>query len=309
MAADALPQVSVVLPTYNGSRYLAEAIQSVIDQTFEDWELIIVDDCSTDETPQIIARFVQQDPRIRYIRQEANRKLPAALNTGFADARGDFFTWTSDDNLYRPEALAVLLGFLRDNADVDVVYADYTIIDESGTVTARWRVCEPEGLAEDDVVGACFLYRRAVDGAIGGYDEDMFCVEDYDFWLRAAAQSRFRALHTDLYLYRLHPGSLTSRNKKLIHDATMLAIERAIGKLGWVGRGQRARVHLKLSQWALKHSQHRRAWGHFLRALASAPGQVAQFNRRDLCRLVCGRRAGDLVLAAYARIRSRKKEA
>ena len=69
------PVVSIVLPTYNGSRYLEEAVQSIVEQTLTDWELIIVDDCSTDETPQIVAQFVRQDPRIRGIRHAANRRL------------------------------------------------------------------------------------------------------------------------------------------------------------------------------------------------------------------------------------------
>src|SRR5262245_61923913 len=95
------PSVSIVLPTYNGSRFLAESIQSCLDQTYPDFELIIVDDCSTDVTPAIIAEFSARDSRVHTVRHEKNKKLPGALNTGMALSRGRFLTWTSDDNLYR----------------------------------------------------------------------------------------------------------------------------------------------------------------------------------------------------------------
>src|SRR5215468_4846876 len=104
----AAPLVSVVLPTYNGSRYLRGAVESVLAQTLADFELIVVDDCSTDATPALVAELAARDPRIIAVRHEANRKLPGALNTGFARARGRYFTWTSDDNLYAPAALARL---------------------------------------------------------------------------------------------------------------------------------------------------------------------------------------------------------
>ena len=88
------PLVSIVLPTHNGARYLEQAVQSCLDQTYRNWELIIVDDASTDETPALIARLVAADSRIRSIRNEVNQKLPGALNTGFAQARGEYLTWT-----------------------------------------------------------------------------------------------------------------------------------------------------------------------------------------------------------------------
>src|SRR5688572_20908989 len=102
--------VSIVLPTFNGSRYLAESIESCLAQTYRAWELIIVDDCSTDETPSIIKSFEARDSRIRSIRNQKNLKLPGSLNAGFAEAKGALFTWTSDDNLYRPNALEVMVA-------------------------------------------------------------------------------------------------------------------------------------------------------------------------------------------------------
>ena len=103
------PKISVILPSYNGERYLAQSIQSVIDQTETDWELIIVNDCSTDSTLEIATKFAKIDRRIKVISNEKNSKLPASLNEGFRRAKGKYLTWTSDDNYYKPDALKKLL--------------------------------------------------------------------------------------------------------------------------------------------------------------------------------------------------------
>lgn len=101
--AENSPKVSIVLPTYNGARYLRQSIDSCLGQTYRNLELIVVDDASTDTTPEIIRSY--QDPRIRVIRHEKSKMLPESLNTGFRAVSGDYLTWTSDDNYYVPEAI------------------------------------------------------------------------------------------------------------------------------------------------------------------------------------------------------------
>src|SRR5947209_7128770 len=182
------PLISIVLPTFNGARYLRESIESCIQQTYTNWELIVVDDASTDHTPAIIAEYVANDPRIRAIRNADNKKLPASLNAGFAEARGEYVTWTSDDNCYRPEALFEMLSYLVQNCSVDFVYSDFSLIDDSGDSAGLGWAAPPEKLAFDSCVGACFLYRRIVAEEVGKYAEDLFLVEDYDYWLRVAAR-------------------------------------------------------------------------------------------------------------------------
>lgn len=257
MAADALPQVSVVLPTYNGSRYLAESIQSVIDQTFEDWELIIVDDCSTDETPQIIERFVQQDPRICCIRHETNRKLPAALNTGFSQARGDYFTWTSDDNRYAPEALQVMLVFLQENPGPDMVYCDYSVIGPDGVALETVTAEDPLELLTHNVVGACLMYSREVALRVGAYDTRRFLAEDYDYWLRLSLHGKLAPLHHNLYFYRQHANSLTSIKREAVVETAMRVLERHLPRMTWAPRPTQVEASLRVARAALE----RRRWG------------------------------------------------
>ena len=119
------PLVSIILPVYNGQKYLRQAMASCLGQTYKNIELIVVDDCSTDSTPEIVRSFT--DSRVRYIRNEQNQRLPRSLNIGFAQARGEFFTWTSDDNYYRPEAIGRMVEYLQTH-QADFVYCDLFVI-------------------------------------------------------------------------------------------------------------------------------------------------------------------------------------
>lgn len=208
-------KVSIVLPTYNGERYLAQSIQSVLAQTYQNLELIIVDDCSTDGTPEIIQRFAQQDNRIQVIRNVENQKLPRSLNIGFRQTTGGNLTWTSDDNFYEENAIEVMVRALEQNPDYGMVYCDMTCIYEDG-VKLRRPPLNMERFYVDDVVGACFLYRRQVLETVGEYNPDLTLVEDYDYWLRVRQQYEILYIPQRLYQYRFHSGSLTMTKEREI---------------------------------------------------------------------------------------------
>lgn len=227
-ANQAAPRVSVVLPVHNGATYLQSAIASVLEQSFADFELICVDDASSDATPAILAAAAAADPRIRLIRQETNIGLPAALNAGFAIARGAYLSWTSDDNLLRPHMLATLVAALDNNPDCGVAHSDYMVMDPGGQMLERVRPKANADLLMGNQVGASFLYRREVDYALGGYDTSLFGAEDYDFWLRASAHFPFILVPQDLYLYRKHPRSLTNSRAASIQSLTTEVVLRAM---------------------------------------------------------------------------------
>lgn len=231
----AKPLVSIVLPTFNGSNYLDGSVQSCLEQSYADWELIIVDDASTDDTPDRIHRWSVEDSRIHSVRHQTNRKLPVALNTGFSLAKGDYLTWTSDDNLYRPAALELMVAYLDSNPHADVVYTDYTIIDEAGIPIKKVDVLPQTELeAHGNCIGPSFLYRKVVQEEVGGYAEDLFLAEDYDFWLRTSIWFHLEPLHVDCYLYRLHSSSLTTLQKAGIQSATDRALLRALPQMALV---------------------------------------------------------------------------
>jgi glycosyltransferase involved in cell wall biosynthesis len=225
MARPPAPMVSIILPTYNGSKYLAEAIESCLQQSYSNWQLIIVDDCSTDATPGIIASYAAGDPRIIAIRHPTNKKLPAALNTGHAAAQGTYLTWTSDDNRYLPNALEEMVQFLDQHPSVGIVYADCVLIDTNGHYLRDYLAQPASRLAYMNALRACFLYRRRVYETLGGYDADLFLAEDYEYWLRAARQFELAPLHKILYEYRWHDQSLTSSARR---SAVRASIERAL---------------------------------------------------------------------------------
>ncbi|GEO01466.1 hypothetical protein NSE01_32980 [Novosphingobium sediminis] len=225
------PRVSVVLPVHNGAAYLDAAIASILAQTFRDFELICVDDGSTDETPQILQRRARSDPRIRVITNCPNKGLPGALNTGFAVARGAFHTWTSDDNIARPEMLARLVAALDADPGVAIAYADFSVIDASGAVIGCQKMGPASDLLLGNRIGAAFLYRAAVTRALSGYDEALFGVEDYDFWLRAVRRFYFVKVDEDLYLYRRHEASLTDRRALRIHRLGSQIIRRELSRV------------------------------------------------------------------------------
>lgn len=243
-----MPLITIVLPTWNGARYLDASIRSCVEQTFTDWELILVDDASTDETPRIVADWAGRDARIRPVRNDVNRKLPGALNVGFSYARGAYYTWTSDDNMYRPHALMRMYEIVREHPDVDLLYTDYEAWDEHTGASERVKVGERELLLEYNCFGACFLFRREVFEALGGYAEDLFLAEDYDFWLRASVAHTLKPLHEDLYRYRRHDRSLTRTQAKRRDVYVQRTLRRHIHRLHWAKPATRAQRMLRFAQ-------------------------------------------------------------
>lgn len=200
--------VSIVLPTYNGEKHLREAIDSCLRQTYRNIELVVVDDCSTDSAPEIVKSYT--DPRVRYIRHEVNRRLPEALNTGFRATKGDYLTWTSDDNYYAPDAIEKMLGFCRKHG-CSFVYADMIdIFDDSDRSELRKH---PETFQprERCGIGACFLFTREVYETVGDHDPETELVEDFDYWMRVSKHFELRHMPDAPYYYRNHSRSLTAR--------------------------------------------------------------------------------------------------
>jgi GT2 family glycosyltransferase len=204
--------VSIVFPTYNGTTYLAKSLESCLSQTHRRIEVVIVDDGSGPEVLEIVKCF--SDARVKYVRHEVNRGLPAALNTGFAHSTGALLTWTSDDNAYAPTAIEEMVRFLCTYPEVDFVYADAYEIDADGNVVGTLHVPPPEWLQVKNRVGGCFLYRRRVYLGVGAYDAKAVLAEDYDYWLRVARRFAMQRLFRILYYYRFHPRSLTGSSER-----------------------------------------------------------------------------------------------
>ena len=213
--------ISIVLPVYNGEDSLKKSITSVLQQTYTDFELIIVNDCSIDNTAQIIEEAIHRDSRVRCITNQTNQKLPRSLNIGFAEARGEYFTWTSHDNMYHKDALKVMVNELEKDNHIGMVYCDFFMIDVNDNEIGIYRQDAPETLAWKNPVGACFLYRREIAEEIGEYDTELFLAEDYEYWLRIWEKSKIVHIPQVLYYYRKHEKSLTETRKAEIGHKTV----------------------------------------------------------------------------------------
>jgi glycosyltransferase involved in cell wall biosynthesis len=226
------PLVSIILPTYNGAKYLAQSLQSCINQSYKNIDIIIVNDCSTDDTLNIAQSFAEKDERVTIITNSINKKLPLSLNTGFEIAKGDYFTWTSDDNYYALTAIETMVDAITSNK-CGLVYANYTLIDDNGNVSGTKSFGDiNQSFVKWEGCGACFLYKSELHKQLKGYDASAFLIEDYDFFLRASIHTKFCYLNRmDLYFYRHHAGSLTSLYGFYNKDLQKIVIERQLKNL------------------------------------------------------------------------------
>lgn len=219
-------KVTIVLPVYNGEDYISFSIDSIIGQTYKNWELIIVNDHSTDNTLSICNEYSAKYDKIKVISNEKNLKLPGTLNNGFDHATGDYYTWTSHDNIYKPDALEKLVYALSGNPDAVMVYSDYTNIDENGNLLDSVKLLNPQFIVITNVCGASFMYTAEVAKKVGKYDVNLFLAEDYDYWMRVSCEGEVIHIIDDLYLYRRHSGTLTETKKSSINEQTYKALEK-----------------------------------------------------------------------------------
>jgi glycosyltransferase involved in cell wall biosynthesis len=224
------PRVSIILTTLNAARFLREAVDSCLNQTFGDLELIAVDGGSTDGTVEILESY--HDPRMRIVHQQNNEgKLPGALNLGLDQARGEYLTWMQADSIYHPQAIEIMAKALDEHTEVGQVYTDFWEIDADGIVKRVIETCEPEFIlkAKSDPAGVCFMIRRVVREAVGPHDVRAYPTQDYDYRLRIARQ--FSSLHIcqPLYYWRLHPDSLSGSRPWTIDAKNDVAIRLRLG--------------------------------------------------------------------------------
>lgn len=221
------PLVSVLMPVYNHASYIREAISGVQCQTYANWELIILNDGSTDGLLDVLKDY-QNDPRIKVYTQD-NQRLPNGLSNLHNLATGDFVTWTSADNIMKEAMLEDLVQKLISEPNAVMVYADVAIIDDKGNFkTSGYRemnrdlqrpyimrlphctdALDAEG---DNFINACFMYRMGPVKALKGlYSADLEGLEDYDFWLRLRTFGDIVHLNNQepLYYYRVHENTLS----------------------------------------------------------------------------------------------------
>lgn len=202
--------VSIVLPTFNRADLLAVAIDSILSQSYTNIELIIINDNSHDHTESVVCGF--EDPRIIYIKNKENLKLPRALNKGFSLSSGEYLTWTSDDNIYANSAIDKMVSKLEEGK-ADFVYADY--FEFSDLDKTNIPICpriqslpDHQKFELSNQVGGCFMYTRKVYEIVGDYDPDLFLVEDYDYFIRISRNFDMVRIAEPIYYFRRDDDTL-----------------------------------------------------------------------------------------------------
>ena len=223
-----MPKVSVVMPVFNAQRFLRDAVNSIVNQSFRDFQFIVVDDGSTDESTNILLEYAEKDPRILYHRQPENRGLVAALNEGVRLSDTQYIARMDADDISLPDRLSQQLEFL-DNNDVDLVGANYIKFPGHRSKTTRLPL-KQDDVARTMLYTCCIghpvatMSRRAFEQC-EGYDYRYASggAEDYDFWLRISRSFKMANIKQPLLKYRLHNKSLTADAKKkdrYVHNST-----------------------------------------------------------------------------------------
>ena len=218
-----MPAVSIVMPAYNVAQYLGDAVRSVLAQTFDDFELLIVDDGSTDATPAIARTHAAADRRVRVL-QKPNGGISSARNAAMGVAQGGLIAILDGDDLWEPGYLEAQVGILRDRPEISIVTGNAWFL--GGRLDGRLaRPCpdrrpEPDlaAMLEDETaVFIMSVFRREVYETIGGFDESLRTNEDYDYWLRAACRGfRFHRNDRPLGRYRRRDDSLSADEARML---------------------------------------------------------------------------------------------
>lgn len=210
------PKISIIMSVYNGEDYLAEAINSVLNQTFTDWELIVINDCSTDRTPELLSQYAAQDARVRVYTNEVNLRLPSSLNKAMTYARGKYIARMDADDICLPDRLEKQFAFMEENPEVALSSCRFMTLKNgviaSGGCGSKW---------DHDSVKALLLVTNPIlhPGIIAkadvikslGYDKTFTCTEDMELWTRfVMAGYKVQNLQEYLMIYRLHDKQITA---------------------------------------------------------------------------------------------------
>ena len=209
-----MAKVTVIIPTHNRAEFLRHAISSVLEQSFQDFEIIVVDDASSDNTAEVVTRF--HDERIKFIRHVNRRGGSAARNTGIVNAKCDYIAFLDDDDEWFPEKLARQMEvLLASPPGVGCIYTGYVIVDKYNEKTNGQMIPSKKGdLSKDLLISNCIggtssvLLRKECFDKIGLFDENLPSFQDYDLWIRISRKFHFDYIKEPLLKYYVHPKKI-----------------------------------------------------------------------------------------------------
>lgn len=272
------PLVSVIIPAYNAAAYLPRALESVLAQTYKNYEILVVDDGSTDATAEIVKRF----PTVRLLSQP-HSGAGAARNRGIEAARGSIVAFLDADDLWMPPKLEKQVAFLQHHPHIGMVICEHILVEEDG----RERTSDKSVLFKGDTVRNIFLHsdvatptvivRKQVFDKIGLFEEALLCAEDENLWMRIGIAYPIGLVPEPLVKVTIHPSS-TSRQKGMIQSAVRehlrllpLKYPTLAAHLGPLVHTKRARLHFACGLESLANNDLRVAKGNFAIAMKNKP--------------------------------------
>ncbi|MBD2022176.1 glycosyltransferase family 2 protein [Leptolyngbya sp. FACHB-36] len=291
------PPVSVLLPAYNSQRYVAETVESILAQTMSDFELIIIDDGSTDDTLKILQQYAAKDSRIRLSSHE-NQGVSRTRNQLLAQAQGEIIAVMDADDVALPDRFARQLEFLQTHPEVVCVGAAHEVIDEEGRLLTCLILPEDDAEIQRQALAGhgsichpCAMIRRSALLQVGGYDERLLSAHDLDLWLKLGEVGQLANLKDVLMRYRINTQSVSAKNPKEQRDEARMACEWAWQRRNIEGRFEaaepwrpsddRASRHqftLQYAWWAFYSHRRGTALHYILRAIRLKPFAIENWQ-------------------------------
>lgn len=223
-----MPEVSVIIPTYNSASFVGDAVESALDQTFTDFEVLVIDDGSTDDTERVLEKYASS---VRYIHQ-ANGGVAVARNRGIEESRGRLVAFLDADDTWYPRKLERQVAALGKGSDCRACYSAFTVVD-SKLLPLRINRSERRGKALEDllmrgnVIGSIctVVCERSLFSEVGGFDPLLSQCADWEMWIRLAAHTEFLYLDEPLVTYRQHNSNM-SRSATLLEHDSFLVLEK-----------------------------------------------------------------------------------
>ena len=211
------PLVTVYITNYNYGKYIKQAIESLLNQSFQNFEVIIIDDGSTDNSKEIIEDYAK-NPKIKIIFQQ-NKGLNVTNNIALRVAQGKYIMRLDADDFLDHNALLVMTNMLEKDDELGLVFPDYYIVDEHGSILnieKRHKFDKDVTLFDQPAHGACTMIRKKYLQMLGGYDEQYRCQDGYELWIKFTAKFKVANIDTALFYYRRHGSNLTANENRIL---------------------------------------------------------------------------------------------
>jgi glycosyltransferase involved in cell wall biosynthesis len=231
------PKITVIMPVYNGEKYLKEAIESILLQTFIDFEFLIIDDGSNDKSSKIIEVYAKTDPRIRFLSNSSNLGLINTLNKGIVEAKANYIARMDADDIALPNRFEKQIQFLHKNSEISVLGTNMILINENSDFVRKISLPSEPLLIKWSLYFFCplahptIMCRRSMLLEIAGYNHDFKYTEDYELWLRASEKYKFYNLSEALLYYRSHSSSVSNSFQKEQNEAFLSIATKYISNL------------------------------------------------------------------------------